>query len=51
MFDDFLGISYCKRGESDEALVEKGERAANAFDEELLRMGIYKQHVKETPTA
>ena len=51
MLDDFLGISYCKGGESDEVLVEKVERAADAFDEELLRMGIYKQHAKETPTA
>ena len=51
MLDDFLGITYREEGESDEALVERGERAADAFDEELLRLGISKQAAKDSPSA
>ena len=51
MLDDFLGITYRNAGESDEVLVERGEQAAQAFDEELVRMGISKQSAKDSPAS
>ena len=51
MLDDFLGITYRQEGESDNALLKRGQVAARAFDEELGRMGITKQGKKDSPTA
>ena len=51
MLDDFLGIIYRQPGESDHALLDRGRMAAEAFDEELKRMGITKQSKKDSPTA
>ena len=51
ILDDFLGIVYRRVGESDEDLLHRGRRAAKAFDEELIKMGIAKQDKKDAPTA
>ena len=49
MLDDFLGIAYRKEGESDEELLERGKTHAQAFDKELLEMGVVKQETKDSP--
>ena len=51
MLDDFLGVTYRKEGETDEALLTRGRAAAKAFDIELTEMGISKQNKKDSPTA
>ena len=51
MLDDFLGITYREEGESDEALLRRGQLNARSFDEELLKMGIQKQATKDSKTS
>ena len=51
MLDDFLGITYRKDGESDDDLLKRGQIAAKAFDDELMKMGMTKQCKKDSPTA
>ena len=51
MLDDFLGVTYRKEGETDEALFARGRIEEKAFDEELTKMGISKQTKKDSPTA
>ena len=50
MMEDFLGIVYRREGETDESLYRRGKVSARAFDEELVRMGISKQELKDSPT-
>ena len=51
MLDDFLGVTYRKEGETDEALFARGRIEEKAFDVELTKMGISKQTKKDSPTA
>ena len=51
MLDDFLGITYRRKGESDIELLRRGQSAAYEFDAELLKMGISKQAAKDSPTS
>ena len=51
MLDDFLGIVYRQEDESDDELLRRSQLAAEAFDEELKRLGISKQPTKDSPPA
>ena len=51
MLDDFLGVVYREPEEKDEELLQRGRRAAVAFDQELIKMGIAKQGKKDSPPA
>ena len=51
MLDDFLGVTYREEGESDASLMQRGQLNAQAFDNELLKMGISKQAKKDSPTS
>ena len=51
MLDDFLGIVYRNKGESDMELLKRGQLSAYAYYEILQKMGISKQPVKDSPPA
>ena len=51
MLDDFLGVVYRRPGETDKELFLRGRRSAQAFDQELIKMGIEKQSKKDSPIA
>ena len=43
MLDDFLGVVFREPEEKDEGLLQRGRRAAVAFDQELIKVVIAKQ--------